>query len=199
VRLNGKSLGIYSNVESIRESFLKQHFSNPKGNLYEGTVHSDHEKDRVAFLQTKTNKKKNKREDLQALVTALESGDETLLSKLGAHLDLAQFYKYWACEELTGHWDSYASNLNNYYLYSNPESGKFIFILWGADSRFGIKNPFKKFTPPESVKAYPIIPRRLYDLEPSREAYRKVLRGLLDTVWDEGELLEEIERMSALT
>ena len=198
VTLNGKSLGIYSNVESIRKPFLEQHFIEANGNLYEGVVNADLEKSRVSFIQSKTNKQKNKREDLQALVAALESGDDALLTALDAQLDLEHFYKFWACEELTGHWDSYTGNLNNYYLYRDPKSGKFTFIPWGADSTFGIKNPFQKFTPPESVKAYSIIPRRLYGHEPSREAYRKALRDLLDTLWDEQELLSEIKRMSAL-
>ncbi len=38
VSVNGEDLGIYSNVESIAKPFLKRHFTNSSGNLYEGTL-----------------------------------------------------------------------------------------------------------------------------------------------------------------
>ena len=38
VTVNGKNLGIYSHVETIRPPFLKRAFGNSNGTLYEGTV-----------------------------------------------------------------------------------------------------------------------------------------------------------------
>ena len=36
VQLNGRDLGLYVVIEAMTREFLKQHFKNPNGNLYEG-------------------------------------------------------------------------------------------------------------------------------------------------------------------
>ena len=37
-----------------------------------------------------------------------------------------------------GHWDNYWGNMNNYYLYKNPKTGKFEYIPYDTDNTFGI-------------------------------------------------------------
>ena len=39
---------------------------------------------------------------------------------------------------IIGHWDGYAFNKNNYYLYRQPSNGKFVFIEYDMDNTFGI-------------------------------------------------------------
>jgi hypothetical protein len=41
-------------------------------------------------------------------------------------------------EILVGHWDGYAGNKNNYYLYQRPSDNKFVFIEYDMDNTFGI-------------------------------------------------------------
>ena len=39
---------------------------------------------------------------------------------------------------IIGHWDGYAYNKNNYYLYQQPSNGKFVFIEYDMDNTLGI-------------------------------------------------------------
>ena len=48
------------------------------------------------------------------------------------------YLKTLAAEMIIGHWDGYAFNKNNYYLYQQPSSGKFVFIEYDMDNTFGI-------------------------------------------------------------
>jgi hypothetical protein len=41
-------------------------------------------------------------------------------------------------EILIGHWDGYAGNKNNYYLYQRPSDGKFVFIEYDMDNSLGV-------------------------------------------------------------
>jgi len=43
-----------------------------------------------------------------------------------------------AIEVLTGHWDAYSYNMNNYYLYYNPDKNWFEYIPYDADNTLGI-------------------------------------------------------------
>ena len=186
VTVNGKYLGIYSHVEPIDKAFLKRHFANNDGNLYEG-VRSDFRPIWVQTFQKKTNKKTSSRADLQAVVDVLFSDDESWLEKLDAVVDIDAFISLWAIEVLISHWDGYSGNMNNYYLYHDPSGGEFHFIPWGADEAFGRGNPFIDYQPPESVKAEGIVARRLYNLPITRQKYRARLAELLTTIWDEND------------
>lgn len=198
VTLNGKSLGIYSHVESIRRDFLARQFADDQGHLYEGVVLADFADGQDRYFQAKSKKADRARGNISKIVEALESSDEDLLKKLEPLVDLEAFYRFWGMEELTGHWDGYTDNLNNYYIYRDPVSEKFHFIPWGADASFGQLNPFRQSAAPESVKAHGLLSRRLYSLPYSRERYRSTLKDLLETVWSEQAIFREIERMRSI-
>lgn len=142
VSVNGESLGIYSNVESIKKPFLKRFFIDTSGNLYEGTI-SDFYPKAIDKLEVKTNKQENQKEDIKALAAALW-GETFDAKKLEELIDMDYFLKYWAVEGLTGFWDGYAANQNNYFIYSNPANKKMYFIPWGADWTLQGTNPFNR-------------------------------------------------------
>ena len=52
-------------------------------------------------------------------------------------LDVDRFVTMTALDILFCHWDGYAMNRNNYRIYSDPESGKFVFMPHGLDQLFG--------------------------------------------------------------
>jgi hypothetical protein len=54
------------------------------------------------------------------------------------------------------------------------------------------------YEPPVSVKADGAIARRLYQIEAARNAYFAELDDLLDTVWKEDQLIEQIESLEEL-
>lgn len=196
VWVNDTYLGVYSHVESIRPPFLARQFAGDNdGNLYEGTL-ADLRPVWVDMYQDKPNNDGD-RGDLAGFVTALEASDADLLDELAPILDLDEYMTFWAAEVLVGHWDGQAGNRNNHYLYRDS-GGKFHFMPWSPDDGFGPANPFLDYVPPASVFANSQLPRRLYLHPGARAMYQAALQRLLDEVWDETELLAEIERMSAM-
>jgi spore coat protein H len=196
ITVNGEEFGIYSNVEPIKKPFLERVFKDDSGNLYEGPV-VDVTKSQYRFLEVKTNEKEGNISDLEALADALEAPDSKLEKQLGTVINLEAFYTFWAMEVLTGHWDSYSGNRNNYYLYHNPEDDLFYFIPWGTDQAFADYNFFRPAD--QDVTIYPNgeISRRLYALDDGKR-FRQRLQELLDEYWDEEDLLDRAEALSAL-
>ena len=197
VTVNGENLGVYSNVESIRDQFLNRVFNDSNGKLYEGyagdIVDSDVEFSR---LVRKNGKPKSGRKVLVQLRKALQESAD--LGELEAVLDFDAFVTHWASEVLMGHWDSYSGNRNNYYLYRDQSSKKFFFIPWGADSIFVDPGPFIQHPVPRSVKAVGAVCRRLWQDPVFRIRYEKEMRRLLDEVWIETEIYAEVKRIQTM-
>ena len=200
VTVNGKKLGLYVHVEEIKEPFLALHFDSGEGNLYEGTV-SDFTADFRGTLEKKTNEGADDWSDIDAVVAALRDPSDAGLEALAEGVDLDRFLSFWATEVLVGHWDGYSGDRNNYHFYREPD-GPFVFIPWGVDDTFHLKddpNPFDNISnPPPSVLALSAIPNRLYNNAEWRSKYIVRLKELLDIVWKEDELLASVDRMAAI-
>ncbi|NNE00949.1 MAG: hypothetical protein HKN47_26840, partial [Pirellulaceae bacterium] len=133
VTVNGQNLGIYSNVESIKNPFLERAFDDKTGNLYEGTL-TDFHPQTIDRIEVKNNDDTNDLSDLQRLTDLLAGGGDLDLEELEKIIDLDSFIRYWTIESLTGFWDGYCSNQNNFYVYFSPKhDDRAYFIPWGAD------------------------------------------------------------------
>ncbi len=200
VSVNGSDLGLYAHVEEIKRPFLRRHFDSDDGNLYEGTV-SDFTSPFRGTIEKKTNEDDDDWSDIEAVVEALKDESENGLVELAEIVDLDRFLTFWATEVLVGHWDGYAGNRNNFWFYREPE-GRFVFLPWGVDGTFHLEddpNPFDNVSaPPPSVLALTAIPNRLYNHPEWRDAYVDRLREILETVWDEDELLARVDEMAAI-
>ena len=197
VAVNGENLGLYVHVESMKTAFLERNFSDPSGNLYEGTV-SDFRPKWRGTLQKKTNEEEADWSDIDAVVAALRDSSPAGLEALADIIDIDRFLTFWATEVLIGHWDGYAGNRNNFYVYREPDA-PFVFIPWGADQVFtSTDGPFDDFVSPPSVTAHGAIAHRLYRDDAMRAAYVARLKQLLDAVWNEEELLDLADAMAAV-
>jgi hypothetical protein len=195
VTVNGQDLGTFTNVEPIKKPFLARHFTSDEGNLYEGQT-VDFVGDDLDAFQLKTNELESDRSDLGALVEALEADDAELVTRVGSSIDLDQYRDFWALETLAGHWDGYDGNANNYYVYRDPESQRFHFIPWGTDGSFAESSPGDTLNTTRTVYARGRIANRLYRLADERERFRARLGELIDIVWDESALVDELERLT---
>ena len=200
VSVNGKNLGLYVHVEEIKAPMLARHFDSAEGNLYEGTI-SDFTPTHRGTIEKKTNEDEDDWSDVDAVITALLDPSGAGLEALGRWVDLDRFLSFWAAEVLVGHWDGYAGDRNNYHFYREPD-GKFVFIPWGVDDTFHLKddpNPFDDISnPPPSVLALSAIPNRLYNIPEWRTKYAERLREILDAAWDEDSLLASVDEMAAI-
>ena len=102
-------------------------------------------------------------------------------------------------EVITSHWDGYAGNTNNFYLYVDPATGQANFIPWGVDATLQSGQLiFEGELAPASVLASGLLARRLYQHPEVQPLYLARLTELLDTVFDEEHLQNEVDRMSEL-
>ncbi|HAV61388.1 MAG TPA: hypothetical protein DCY13_03380, partial [Verrucomicrobiales bacterium] len=129
VAVNGKSLGVYANVESLDKRFFRHRQPGGKGTLWEGTV-CDFSPEAVKRFERKFGPK-GAASRLEAVVAALKRPDDEVLDALAQVIDLEAFYRFWAAEVLVGHWDGYASNRNNYFVYHDAGTDRLVFLPWG--------------------------------------------------------------------
>ena len=195
VTVNGKYLGIYSNVESIKADFLRRSYGDSSGELFEGTV-ADFFPNWIQKFEAK-----NKQASLSSLqkISEVLQEDELDFDTLGKLIDVDAFIRFWAMESLLGFWDGYCSNQNNFFIYRHPKNEKFYFIPWGTDSCLSDSFPFPPYRiRPRSVHAKAIIPNRLYRSEESKADYIETLKTFLDKHWQEEELLAELQRLEKM-
>ncbi len=195
VSVNGDNLGLYVHVESIKKAFLERSFEDPEGNLYEGTL-SDFRPGWQGTFEKKTNEDQNDWSDIDDVVSALELEGAEGLDALDDIIDTDRFLTFWALEVITGLWDGYSGNRNNFYIY-RESNGRFVFMPWGPDSAFApIEHRFAEGNFPQAVMARGAVAHRLYRDRDSQDAYIERLQELLDTAWNEWQLLDEIDRMA---
>lgn len=151
VFINGDYYGLYVNVEHINDDYVESRFGNQFGNLYKCLWPADldyrgsdpeaykfeHSGRRVYEL--KTHEAYDDYSDLAHFVDVLNN---TPIAELPCELEkvfnVHDYLKIMAFDVLTGNWDGYIFNKNNYYLYHNPVTQKFEYILYDLDNTFGI-------------------------------------------------------------
>lgn len=191
VSVNGVPLGIYTHVERVGKPMLSRHYSDNDGNLYEGTL-SDFRDGWMATFERKTNESNPDRSDLQAIYDALQlTDDAAMVAALEQVVDLEEFFGFWAVETMTAHWDGYAGNNNNFFVYGDPSSGKISFLPWGADQLFGPGS-----LDPGLTRS--VMTERLFLHDASRARYFTRYGQILDQVWDDDALLAEVTRVESL-
>ncbi|MCH2064957.1 MAG: CotH kinase family protein [Roseibacillus sp.] len=200
VTVNGVNLGIYSHVETIRKPLIERAFGNSSGTLYEGTV-VDFREGWEGSFEKKFGNDKQGRAMIRKLIDLLESDevDSDPGQLIGELVDLDAFYRFWTLEGLTGFWDGYTGNHNNFFTYFNPDNGKFHFLPWGADSLY-TKYSKLGYDPkaPISVKTKGMIAHKLYQSRAGRERYARAMQQLLKEQWNEDELITETKRIEKL-
>lgn len=136
VYVNNELFGLYANIETEDKTFLRRWFKSDAGNLYEeGQV--DFEPGNEALFDLETNETTNDRSDLTALIAAVTSAkSETFATDLGAQLDMPHFLAFTAAEAAVNQWDMYGYTVfypNNFRLYRDPTSERFVLLPWGMD------------------------------------------------------------------
>ncbi len=144
VEVNERDLGFYVLIEAMNKTFLRQHFRNPNGPLYEAYA-----KDIDRALDQDSGPPTDQA-DLKRLVTAARSPVESRLAALDDALDVENFLSSLAVCMLIAQHDSYALNRNNYRLYREPDSHRFTMIPHGLDGSF-TRNTISLIPPADRV------------------------------------------------
>ena len=84
--------------------------------------------------------------ELEELVTKLTASNRTTdpaqwRSDLESVLDVDQYLKYLAANQVISNWDTYGKMTHNYYLYTNPADGKINWIPWDNNESLTTTGP----------------------------------------------------------
>ena len=186
VTLNGFVYGIYVLAESIDDEFLKRWFGrfDDDGNLYEGPCCADFVYD-IDHMALKDEDEGRTREDLIAFAALVrDTPDERFIEVMTANLDLRRFILGYALDAAFLHWDGYAYNVNNHYIYRRPSDSRFVFMPHGMDQLFGDLY-FDPLAWPNGRLA-----QRIRELPELDLRFREALMHLATDLWD-------VERASA--
>lgn len=132
--VNGRDLGLFVVLEGWGKPFLRKHFSEVGGNLYEGAFADEISPD----LEVNSGDHPEAHAELDRLLAAIRPANHAQLwSRLSAVLDVDRFASLLAMEVLTCHWDGYSLNRNNYRIFHDRASDRLVFLPHGMDQMFG--------------------------------------------------------------
>lgn len=129
--LNDQNYGLYTLIESLDRASLPRWFSTTQ-HLYKGGV-PNHWADLIPehewALQVETGSETDRSDLIPFLAANVSNNWWTEINKVA---DMQEMVREWAVESITGHWDGYSLNGNNYFLHSDAD-GKFSMMPWGVD------------------------------------------------------------------
>lgn len=151
VYVNGDYYGLYQNVEHIDEEFTESRFGNNSGNLYKCSypanldfISNNPNDYKLAPWGTRTYELKTNTEldDYSKLADFIgflnQSSDADFRCDFQDYFNVSDYLKIAAIDVLTGNWDGYIFNNNNFYLYENPLTGRMEYIPYDLDNTWGI-------------------------------------------------------------
>jgi spore coat protein H len=191
--LNERDLGLYVMVEGYGKEFLRRHFTNVKGNLYDGGFVQDID----GALGVNSGDKPEDRSDLQKLsMAASQASVSERWAALNEVLDVDRFVTLVALEIMLCHWDGYALNRNNYRVFHDLEFGRLVFMPHGLDQMFDY--PPGRFPPEGSI--HPDmrgkVARAVLSTPEGGRLYRDRMQNLLTNVFREDILLPRVQEMN---
>jgi hypothetical protein len=187
VVVNGQDLGLYVLSEGWGKPFLRRHFKNVDGNLFDSGFVRDITED----LEVNSGDDKDSRADLDRLV---EASSEPVPAKrwerLNEVLDMERFITFVAMEVLTCHWDGYALNRNNYRVFHDRSTGKMVFLPHGLDQTFGVG----RSSPNSSIQPGMggLVARAAIGTPMGRKLYLERIASLRATVFQEEKLTNRL-------
>lgn len=192
LELNGRKLGIYVLVEAFNKQFLSRHFKSNKGNLYDGGFLKDITDD----LQKSSGANPEDRSDLKRLAKACEEPDLNLrLAKMREVLDVDRFMTFLALDSMLCNWDGYGINKNNYRIYNDPSTGRFVFMPHGLDQMFGVMRAGPDM--PVFPRMEGLVARAALNTPEGRKLYRQQVESLTTNVFKLAELTNRVWQIAA--
>lgn len=193
VLINGTDKNLYVLAEGFDKQFLRRHFNNLSGNLYDGGFCQDIDMP----LDANSGDHPEDRSDLHRLLEAsVEPDPAKRWKQLNDLLDMDRFITFVAMEVMTCHWDGYSINRNNYRLFHDMETDKFVFIPHGMDQMFGVSRSHPESDIlPRQVRG--VVTQGVLSVPEGLMKYFNRVAELRRTVWDETALTNRVKELAA--
>lgn len=151
--INGEYWGVRNNSEFIDKTFVQSRFGDNTGNLYKCSwpcdltwkganqqTYKDMMNGGERAYDLKTNETADDYTDLVNFINAINnSPTDSFIPRMERMFDVQAYLKTLAMEVLVGHWDNYFANKNNYWLYHNMKTGKFVYLPYDMDNTWGVQ------------------------------------------------------------
>ena len=215
--INGNYFGLYSNVEHLDEEFIQRRFEGSEGNLYkclypatlqdvgpDGDDYKFEEFGRRVY-ELRTNRDADDYSDLANFINVLnDTPDANFECAIEEVFDVDAFLRTMAIDALIGNWDGYAYNKNNFYLYHDVNTGRFIYIPYDLDNTWGIDwvsrdwgtrdvNDWGRHNDPRPLY------NRIMGVTRYKERYNFYLEHFMATFFTETAVHDRIDALKALT
>jgi spore coat protein CotH len=189
VELNGRKLGLYVVIEAVDRSFLRQHFRDIKGNLYDEGDHTDVtgllDKDRGEDLDDQS--------DIDGLAAAaLQTNPDVRWKQLRQRLDMERFLTFMALEVLLWQKDSYALDARKFRIYHDPKTGLLVFFPKGVES------VLEKTDGPLLPKCKGVVAKAILTTPEGQKEYRETVRKLLDKVFNPAQVQTRSQQLAGV-
>jgi spore coat protein CotH len=144
VWINGDYYGLYINVEHIDEQFAENHFGSPRSNVYKCLYPADLQwsgssPSSYSYCEQTQMETDGPVDDVVQLVDVLNNTAlDDLACAMESVLNVDDYLRQAAVEVVTGHWDGYIYNQNNFYLLRNPMDDRLEYVIYDTDNTWGI-------------------------------------------------------------
>lgn len=218
--INEQYFGIRANSEFVDKTFLLGRFNNDKGNLYKCTWPADLVwlgNDQAKYKEIinnvilneraydlKTNESADDYSDLVNFIDIINnSPKDSFPARLERIFDVQLYLKTLAMEVLNGHWDNYYANKNNYYLYNNPSTGKFVYLPYDMDNTFGVQWGFNDINKRDifnwgSQSSAAPLTKNILAHTAYRRDYEFYIKNLIQDAWHPDSLFTELDNIYQL-
>jgi len=200
--------------ETVNKRFITYRFSeNEDGNMFKGDPHGTLEwlgTDTSAYKQNYEIKNNEDEDDWSDLIEFIDilnnSNPDSLDIKLPQYIDMGEYARCQAANNLFANLDSYMGTGHNYYLYHREDQDRFYHIIWDVNEAFGNfgfgMNPYQIINLPWDWLPPPDQPRPLadaaLDIAPFKNIYLRTSRDMVNNRFDEVRFDAQIDSLADL-
>jgi spore coat protein CotH len=197
-------LGLFTVIEQVDKTFLKDRFGNGKGLLmkperlrafdYLGE-NWDAYKARYQPKHDPTPAEAKKVIDFAKLLN--QGNDEQFAKEIGSYLDIDEFLRFLAATAMLSNLDSFLTMGHNFYIYLNPATDKFVFLPWDVDLSLagfpvgGSTDQQLDLSLTHPYAGQNTLVDRLLAIPAVNEKYQKILRDLAAGAFSKERLLAD--------
>lgn len=207
---------VYVNAEQIDDEFLDAWFGDDTGNLYQCSYKGQRADLRFVppgdaatyaalgnlTYELEEDSGADQHADLAEFIEFVEfSTDAVFAAEIVQRFSVDNFLRSLAVDCVNGHWDNLWYGANNFFLYANPDTGRFEYIPYDLDNTYGIDffstdwatRPAETFgdggfgwdfASPFGGGAEPPLVRRILAIDAYRDQYFRYIRELVGAVGD---------------
>ena len=208
-RYEKEHLGLYTIVEQVNKSFLKDRFGSKKGLLMkpEGIASVEYHGDDWRFYPPLY-----RPDDQPSLIQSMRvmdfanvvnlSNEKQFRDSISSYLDIDGFLRFIAVNALIVNLDTLLAMSQNYYLHLSKDTDKFVFFPWDLDISFagwplGGKPADQmklSLVHPHSSDAHKLIDR-LLAMESVKLRYDKIISQLVEGIFSKEQLIKKFEKL----